>query len=83
MGEEHKQHLLECLKNNYEITVEDKRTRYLGMMLEWDHVNRKVHLTMPGYVVQTPTGRALLTSTDVNESISDFLREMDIAIVKY
>jgi hypothetical protein len=38
---------------------------------------------MPGYVVQTPHGRALLTGTHINESISDFLREMDIAIVKY
>jgi hypothetical protein len=52
--------------------------------LTFDSDNRQnVSLTMPGYVVQTPTGRALLTSTDVNESISDFLREMDIAIVKY
>jgi len=52
--------------------------------LTFDSDNRQnVSLNMPGYVVQTPTGRALLTSTDVNESISDFLREMDIAIVKY
>ena len=50
VGEEHKQHLLACLKKNYEITVEDEGTRYLGMTLEWDYINRKVHLTMPGYV---------------------------------
>ncbi len=38
---------------------------------------------MPGYVVQTTAGRTLLTGTVVEESITDFLREMDIAIVKY
>ena len=52
--------------------------------LDFDRGKRKsVSLTVPGYVVQTSHGRALLTGTDVNESISDFLREMDIAIVKY
>ena len=52
--------------------------------LDFDRGKRKnVSLTMPGYVVQTPHGRALLTGTHVNESISDFLREMDITIVKY
>ena len=52
--------------------------------LDFDRGKRKnVSLTMPGYVVQTPHGRTLLTGTHVNESISDFLREMDIAIVKY
>ena len=52
--------------------------------LDFDRGKRKhVSLTMPGYLVQTPHGRALLTGTHVNESISDFLREMDIALVKY
>jgi hypothetical protein len=52
--------------------------------LTFDSDNRQnVSLTMPGYVIQTPTGRVLLTSTDVDESITDFLREMDITIVKY
>ena len=52
--------------------------------LDFDRSERKnVRLTMPGYVVQTPHGRALLTGANINENISDFLREMDIAIVKY
>ena len=52
--------------------------------LDFDRGKRRnVSLTMPGYVVQTPHGRALLTGANINESISDFLREMDIAIVKY
>jgi len=42
-----------------------------------------VRLTVPGYLIQTPGGRTLLTGTDINESISVFLREKDIAIVKY
>ena len=44
---------------------------------------QNVSLTMPGYVVQAADGRTLLTSSNVDESISDFLREMDITIVKY
>ena len=50
MGEKHKQHLLNCIRKNYEITVDHGGTRYLGITLEWDYVNRKVHLLMPGYV---------------------------------
>lgn len=42
-----------------------------------------VRLTVPGYVVQTAQGRMLLTGSEINESISGFLRDMDIAIVKY
>jgi len=44
---------------------------------------QNVRLTVPGYVVQTAQGRMLLTGSEINESISGFLREMDIAIVKY
>jgi len=44
---------------------------------------QNVRLTVPGYVVRTAQGRTLLTGSDINESISGFLREMDIAIVKY
>ena len=52
--------------------------------LDFDRGKRKnVRLTIPGYVVQTDRGRTLLTGTHINESISDFLREMDITIVKY
>ena len=50
VGEEHKEHLLNCLKKNYDITVDHEGTRYLGMTLEWDYEARKVHLSMPGYV---------------------------------
>jgi len=46
-------------------------------------IPENVRLTVPGYVVQTAQGRILLTGSDINESISGFLREMDIAIVKY
>ncbi len=44
---------------------------------------QNVRLTVPGYVVKTAQGRMLLTGADINESISGFLREMGIAIVKY
>lgn len=42
-----------------------------------------VRLTVPGYVVQTPAGRCLLTGSAINASISDFLREMNIRIIAY
>ena len=48
--EEDKLHLIESLKTHYSITVEDDGTRYLGMTLDWDYENRKVHVSMPGYV---------------------------------
>jgi len=52
--------------------------------LSFDHENRQnVSLTMPGYLVETINGRTLLTGSEVNESISDFLLEEDIAIIKY
>jgi hypothetical protein len=44
---------------------------------------RNVSLTMPGFVVQTSKGQTFLTGTKIDTEISDFLREMDIAIVTY
>ena len=48
--EEDKQHLLDSLREDYDITVNNAGTRYLGITLEWDYTNRRVHLSMPGYV---------------------------------
>ena len=50
--EEDKKHLIDCLRMHYELTVEDEGTRYLGMTLEWDYANKKVHLSIPGYVTK-------------------------------
>ena len=37
---------------------------------------------MPGYLVQAPNGRTLITSNEINESISGFLQEENIAIIR-
>ncbi len=43
-------HLMETLKQNYKITEDWSGSKYIGLTLHWDYENRKVHLSMPGYV---------------------------------
>jgi hypothetical protein len=43
-------HLIQTLKQDYEIEEDWEGTRYLGITLNWDYKKRKVHLPMPGYV---------------------------------
>ena len=43
-------HLIQALKQDYEIEEDWKGTRYLGITLDWDYKKREVHLSMPGYV---------------------------------
>jgi len=43
-------HLIQTLKQDYEIEEDWEGTRYLGITLDWDYKKRKVHLSMPGYV---------------------------------
>ena len=43
-------HLIQALKQDYEIEEDWEGTRYLGITLDWDYKKRKVHLSMPGYV---------------------------------
>jgi hypothetical protein len=44
---------------------------------------QSVRLTVPGYVVETHDGRRILTSSEINESVSELLHEMGVVIVKY
>ena len=48
--EEDKKHLLDILNQHYKFTIDNKGTQYMGITLEWDHKNRRVHLSIPGYV---------------------------------
>ena len=48
--EEDKKHLLDSLNQHYKVTVDNEGKRYLGITLEWDYKNRRVHLPMPVYV---------------------------------
>jgi hypothetical protein len=49
-NEEDAQHLIESLTPHYKITTDREGTRFIGLTLEWDYVNRELHVSMPGYV---------------------------------
>ena len=43
-------HLLQALRDKYQITVYPSGTKFLGFVLDWDYSTRKVYLSMPNYV---------------------------------
>ena len=50
VGQEHAQHLMDALQEDYTISKEWDGTRYLGLTIDWDYKNRKVHISMPEYI---------------------------------
>jgi hypothetical protein len=44
------EHLISSLSQDYTIDTDWEGTRYLGITLHWDYLQRKVHLSMPGYI---------------------------------
>ena len=50
VGKEHAEHLVSVLKEHYGIDTDWEGTRYVGLTIDWDYVERKVHLSMPGYI---------------------------------
>jgi hypothetical protein len=44
------EHLMNILKQDYKIDTDYEGTRYLDLTLDWDYKQRKVHLSMPGYL---------------------------------
>jgi hypothetical protein len=50
VGREHAEHLMACIKKNYNIFSDWNSTAYCGLTLDWDYKNRTVDLTMPGYI---------------------------------
>ena len=50
VGQEHADHLIAALKDTYEIEVDMKGNKYVGISLDWDYVKGEVQLFMPGYV---------------------------------
>ncbi len=50
IGKEHVYHLLQVLRQDYEIEEDWEGTCYLGITLKWDYTIRQVHLSMPGYI---------------------------------
>jgi hypothetical protein len=50
VGREHTEHLMECIKKNYNISSDWKGSAYCGLTLECDYKNLTVDLSMPGYI---------------------------------
>ena len=55
MGDENLQHLTTVLREHYEISIDRTGSRYIGIHFDWDYEQRKVHLSMPGYVKKALT----------------------------
>jgi hypothetical protein len=50
VGKEHAMHLISILKEHYEISEDWTGSKYIGITFDWDYHNRRVHLSMPGYI---------------------------------
>jgi hypothetical protein len=50
VGREHAEHLMACIKKNYNISSDWNGRAYCGLTLDWDYKNRTVDLSMPGYI---------------------------------
>jgi hypothetical protein len=50
VGREHAEHLMACIKKNYNISSDWNGRAYCGLTLDWDYKNRTVNLSMPGYI---------------------------------
>jgi hypothetical protein len=50
IGKENADHLLNALKEHYEVTEEWAGKLYCGISLDWNYDNRTVDLSMPGYI---------------------------------
>jgi hypothetical protein len=50
VGREHAEHLMECVKKNYNISSDWNGSAYCGFTLDWDCKNRTVDLSIPGYI---------------------------------
>eukprot|EP00804_Cyclotella_cryptica_P025442 CCRYP_017212-RB/>CCRYP_017212-RB protein AED:0.32 eAED:0.32 QI:0/-1/0/1/-1/1/1/0/471 len=49
VGKEHALHLKSVIESYYPLSTDWTGNRYIGIRLDWDYNNRKVHLSMPGY----------------------------------
>jgi hypothetical protein len=48
--QEDAQHLINAIQKDYNIMIDWDATKYIGLTIEWDYANHKVHLHMPGYL---------------------------------
>ena len=50
VGQHHSNHLLNAIKENHEVTVDDKGDLYAGIDLTWEYVKTICRLTMDDYI---------------------------------
>ena len=55
MSDNNANHLINVLRKDYTITVDTEATKYIGLTIEWDYNNGKVHMHMPGYLEKAMT----------------------------
>ncbi len=55
VGKEHTIYLISILKVHYEISEDWSGSKYVGITFDWDYRNRRVHLSMPGYITKALT----------------------------
>jgi hypothetical protein len=52
MSENNAYHIINALKKYFTITVDKDAAKYIGLTIEWDYENEKVHMSMPGYLAK-------------------------------
>ncbi len=50
MGKEHADHLIQCIKETYELTEDWTRDLYCGIKLNWGYDAQTLDILMPGYI---------------------------------
>jgi hypothetical protein len=50
VGREHAEHLMDCIRKNYNISSDYNGVAYYGLTLDWDYKKHTVDLSMPGYI---------------------------------
>ncbi len=62
-------HLINILKKDYTITVDGEATKYIGLTIEWDYENGKVHMHMPEYLAKAMIRFKHETPTKIQNSL--------------
>jgi hypothetical protein len=50
IGEEHFHHLVDAIKEEYKVEIDETGGHYCGIKLDWDYDKGYVNISMPGYV---------------------------------
>ncbi len=59
VGKEHTDHLIQCMKEMYELTEDWTGDLYCGIGLNWDYKARMLDILMLGYIKNTPKVQTL------------------------